>query len=262
VGASNGMCGLDWTSDGRIVTSQAANGLCSLWLMNSDGTLLRQLTSDPGIGSIPSVCADGRYILYQSNRGGGLNIWRANPEGENPTQLTHGGLDQYPSCAPDGRWLTFDSYRAGKRQVWRIAIDGGDPTRLIDGTSLNASISPNGEWIACADWSDETQSTKLGVYPATGGKPLKILMLPATASFMPFKWTADSRSVTYINTRAGVSNIWAQPIDGGPAKQLTDFTSDSIFTYAWSKDGKQLALVRGTQTKDAVLIRNFGTPAP
>jgi hypothetical protein len=40
-------------------------------------------------------------------------------------------------------------------------------------------------------------------------------------------------------------------------KRLTDFSTDSIFYFAWSRDGKQLALARGTVTHDVVLISNF-----
>jgi len=38
---------------------------------------------------------------------------------------------------------------------------------------------------------------------------------------------------------------------------LTDFKSDRIFSFAWSRDGKQLALARGTLTNDVILISNF-----
>ena len=52
-------------------------------------------------------------------------------------------------------------------------------------------------------------------------------------------------------------NLWAQPIDGGPAKQLTNFKSDYINRYALSRDGKQIAVSRGSDTKNIVLIKNF-----
>jgi Tol biopolymer transport system component len=71
------------------------------------------------------------------------------------------------------------------------------------------------------------------------------------------KWLPDGKSVAYINNKAGVSNIWSQPIDGGSPKQLTNFTSDRVFWFDWSHDGKQLALARGNQTSDVVLISNF-----
>ena len=61
----------------------------------------------------------------------------------------------------------------------------------------------------------------------------------------------------YIDTRGGVSNIWMQPLDGGPPRQVTDFKSDRIFGFEWSRDGKQLALARGTESSDVVLISGF-----
>ena len=44
---------------------------------------------------------------------------------------------------------------------------------------------------------------------------------------------------------------------GGTPRQLTDFRSDLTFFFDWSRDGKQLALARGTRTNDVVLITDF-----
>jgi hypothetical protein len=63
--------------------------------------------------------------------------------------------------------------------------------------------------------------------------------------------------VGYVLTRKGVSNIWQQKISGGPPKQITNFPSGLIFDFAWSRDGKQLAMARGSQSSDVILISNF-----
>jgi hypothetical protein len=55
----------------------------------------------------------------------------------------------------------------------------------------------------------------------------------------------------------GVTNLWIQPLAGGPPKQLTNFTSESFFAWDLSRDGKQLVDGRGATTSDAVLISNF-----
>ncbi len=52
----------------------------------------------------------------------------------------------------------------------------------------------------------------------------------------------------------GVSNLWRQPLDGGKAAQITDFKSDTISFFAYSRDGKQMALSRGNQSRDALMI--------
>ncbi|MCM3874029.1 MAG: hypothetical protein ND895_25355, partial [Pyrinomonadaceae bacterium] len=68
------------------------------------------------------------------------------------------------------------------------------------------------------------------------------------------RWTSDGRGLTYINTQGGVSNIWRQPLNGGEPVQLTNFTTGRIFNFDWSRDGKWLALARGSVTSDVVLI--------
>lgn len=61
----------------------------------------------------------------------------------------------------------------------------------------------------------------------------------------------------YIRTRDGISNIYRQPLDGGPPKPVTDFNSERIFQFAWSPDGKNVVCARGVETSDVVLISNL-----
>ena len=70
-------------------------------------------------------------------------------------------------------------------------------------------------------------------------------------------WAVDGKALTYVYTKNGVSNIWSQRVDGGLPRQLKHFKSDVIFGFALSRDGRQLVLVRGTETRDVVLIRDF-----
>jgi len=70
------------------------------------------------------------------------------------------------------------------------------------------------------------------------------------------QWTADGRAINYPVFDNGVSNIWQQPIDGGAPVQVTNFTTDRIFNFAYSPDGSQLTLSRGAINSDVVLIEN------
>jgi Tol biopolymer transport system component len=71
------------------------------------------------------------------------------------------------------------------------------------------------------------------------------------------RWAPDGRALDYILTRGGASNIWRQALAGGPPKQISNFKSDLIFFFAWSRDGKQLALERGATSSDVILISSF-----
>ena len=91
----------------------------------------------------------------------------------------------------------------------------------------------------------QNQPTSLAMVPFAGGQPAKVFPLPVTASTYPLPWTPDGRAVSFVNSVNGVGNIWEQPVAGGPPKAVTHFTSDKIFRFAWSHDGR-LALSRGT----------------
>jgi hypothetical protein len=52
-------------------------------------------------------------------------------------------------------------------------------------------------------------------------------------------------------------DIWQQKLKGGPPKQITNFTSGLIFYFDRSRDGRQMALARGSQSSDVILINNF-----
>jgi Tol biopolymer transport system component len=58
-----------------------------------------------------------------------------------------------------------------------------------------------------------------------------------------------------VQTR--VSNIWQQKLTGGTPKQITNFDSGQIFAFDWSRDGRQLALTRGSESSDVIPISNF-----
>jgi Tol biopolymer transport system component len=67
----------------------------------------------------------------------------------------------------------------------------------------------------------------------------------------PVGWTPDGRGVAYGND----GNVWVQPLGGAAPRQLTRFTDRRpIECFAWSRDGRRLALTRGSQTNDIVLF--------
>ena len=58
----------------------------------------------------------------------------------------------------------------------------------------------------------------------------------------------------YVDMRNGASNVWRQPVDGGPPQQITNFKSGRIFRFAWSRDGKTLICEREAVLNDLALI--------
>jgi Tol biopolymer transport system component len=104
-------------------------------------------------------------------------------------------------------------------------------------------------------------SFKLGTVIFESGQPQKEFEIPQGADYNTAEWrltwSPDGRGIEFPVTRAGVDNLWNQPLDGGRPVQITDFESDRIYGLDWSRDGTQLALARGRVIRDAVLITDF-----
>jgi hypothetical protein len=104
---------------------------------------------------------------------------------------------------------------------------------------------------------------QLNLIPFDGGAPLYHFDWPvagdprwAALDGEP-RWAPGGEAVDYVVTQNGVSNIWRKKLSGGPPKQITNFESGLIFDFAWSHDGRQLAMTRGSESSDVVLISNF-----
>ncbi|HEX8746494.1 MAG TPA: protein kinase [Pyrinomonadaceae bacterium] len=252
-----GLRGVLWTN-GNIVYSSAASGNLDIWSMSADGSNQKQLTTVPEEDSSPSASADGRYILYGSDHSGMPGLWRMEPDGGNQKQLTSGHEDYFPQASPDGRWIVFSSWRSGKSALWKIPFEGGEAVQLTDKFSFNPVVSPDSKLIACA-YMDEQPSAlmRIALLSIDGGEFIKTLDVPVTAELTSMRWSVDGKAILYRDTRNSVTNIWSQPIEGGPPRQLTDNKTDLLFAFDLSPDGKQLALSRGTVSSDVVLISNF-----
>ncbi len=250
-GAANlaGLAGVAWTPDGRIVYHSTASGAHGIWIMGADGTGQRQLTIGANAG-YPAVCPDNRYIVFVSE-GAGRAIWKMDLDGSHPKQLAQGG---FPQCTPDSRWVVYQSGES----LWKVPIDGGEPVQLTSPGFAWPAISPDGKWIAAQQFIqiDNPISARIAIVPIEGGEPIKVFDVSVEMPAL-IRWSPDGRAVTYLSRRDGVVNVWSQPFEGGPSRQLTDFKSDDIFFFDWSRDGRQLLLARGTWSRDVILISSF-----
>ena len=256
----DGFSGVAWTADGRITYTSAAAGTYDIWVMQSDGSGQKQLTT-PGQGAnyhtngFQTISPDGRYIFFSSDRlTGSPHIWRMDVDGGNLKQLTNGQAENFGQVTADGQFVIYIDYAT--LAIAKVPIDGGQPTQLADRPNGRPSMSPDGKLIAYGYKADANASPQIALMPGTGGAPLKLLDVPLTADLLSLIWTPDSRAVVYVDTRGGISNLWSVPIDGGAPAQLTNFGADRMSCFDFSRDGKWLAVSRGNGSTDVVLFSN------
>lgn len=249
---------LSWAPDGRIVFVSNEGGVADIWIAGPDGDNRKQLTSNGAANFSPEVSADGRYIVFVTWRDGKRNLWRINLDGSNPVRLTSGLAEVYPSISPDGRWVIYTAQDGVKPTIWKVSIDGGTPAQISDHVATSAAVSPDGRFIAYTYPESRdpfAPPNRLAVVPFEGGANVKTFEFVGSGTVLPvIQWSQDGKSIFYTVSSNNVTNIWSQSLDGGAPKQITDFNDLFMTSFAWSRDGKQLACTRGALLRDALLL--------
>ena len=250
---------VSWLSDGKIVAVKAPieQGAGDLVTVDPANGHVSALTPDVHINFLSKGC--DRRIVFGSFREGKVSIWRVEEDGSNPTPLVPAFDGSWLDCSPDGKWVVFtgQGQAAGSpnRVPWRVSIDGGIPSQVTQESFGSPTYSPDSKLLAGFLAGRPNTPPQMAIMPAEGGAPLHTLSLPPDMG--RYAWSPDGHAIQYTLVRNGVANLWEQPLTGGAARQITNFTSDEIFAFAWSPDGKQLALSRGQQSHDVILISNF-----
>ena len=257
----DGRWGVSWAGDGRIVYTSNTNANTSLWRVNPADGEARKLVQTEFLDAQPSVCGGSKYVTFITGSAAGEpHIYRSDADGGGLKRLTSGAYDVRPACSPDGKWIVYCSLTSGRLNLWKISIDGGKPVQLTDAAAArNPSVSQDGKWIVCLYKQSPQTPDEFAILPFERGKPVKTYQMPLTGTFGGFlwaRWIPGGRAFAYAVDKDGVTNIVEQAIAGGPPRQLTHYTSGHIFSLAVSHEG-ELAIARGTESSDVVLIRNF-----
>ncbi len=233
---------------GKVIAT-SRNG--DVWLMNPDGSQRTVLIPDAHNLNSISSCGD-RYVLFDTYRNGKLELWRVDADGSNGKKIAD--VLGESQCSPDGKWIFY----SGKDRIYRMPSEGGDPVTLVTVPEGGNSprVSPDGTQLAFGyQEGNPVPIPKLAMVPIAGGPMHFISQVPLGTRGLA--WSPSGKGLQYGLTRNGASNLWEQPLSGGPPRQITNFTSDLIFGFAWSRDEKQLLLIRGNLTSDVILISNF-----
>jgi sugar lactone lactonase YvrE len=138
--------------------------------------------------------------------------------------------------------------------TWIVSSDGGQPSLLIKGLT-HAAVSPDGRAIA-GFWQDRPSAPlALAVFRTTGGPPSAVFAGGVATVHGGVWWSRDGRALYYTN--ADRTNIWRQPLKGGPATAVTDLADGMINRGDLSPDGRSLLAVRVNPLRDAFLITGF-----
>jgi serine/threonine protein kinase/Tol biopolymer transport system component len=258
---SDGVSGVDWTSDERIIYVSTAGGRETIWIADLNKKQEQQLTIAAQSGGErefqPVASPDDNYVAFIVDGLNGSYLWRAEVEGRRLERLTQENQVASPSFSADGKSIIYSVLRDEQMVIAKSSIENGDQVTLLDGAQgWRPTVSPAGQYVACNYWDDKNADWKIAVFPITGKQPALVFDAPGNHRRI-VRWIPDGSGLTYLVTQGGVTNVWMQPLDEKPPVQMTNFKTGRIFDFAWSRDGGRIAFARGEVKSDAVFIRNF-----
>ncbi|MCE1254072.1 MAG: serine/threonine-protein kinase [Anaerolineae bacterium] len=192
---------------GQIAFTSEESGKAQIWLMNSDGSAIKQISNLPDGACQADWSPDGSKLVVTSPcsgrketyNGSGLFIINADGGGLTPLPSLPGG-DYTPRWSPDGARIAFTSIRGGMANVYVINLADRKVVKISRNNLLeqNPAWSPDGKWLAI-------ESTRL-----------------------------NQRQVWLVN-----------PDDPTQAKEFSDINS-AAYTPCWSPDGNVILFSQGS----------------
>jgi eukaryotic-like serine/threonine-protein kinase len=235
-----------------------------------DGSQQTEIFSDNDVSlGAGAVCQHGETIvvgvLSHQNRSR-IQLWRMNLDGSSLKRITDGETDGFPVCSPDGKFFYYFDFK--NNQHMKLSFDGVSPEVLLgvgvpgSNNSQIQTVSRDGRMLAAAgsavDPSTSTYKTRLAIFDSNSTKS-PTLLLDADPRFFASlaQFTPDGKALTYvIRAENNVDNIWLQPLDGKPGRQITNFKVDQIYKFSWSPNGTKLLVGRGHVDSDVILLRD------
>jgi dipeptidyl aminopeptidase/acylaminoacyl peptidase len=198
----------------------------NLWIVDVDGTRVRELTSGSYSDSAPVWSPDGKRIAFLSDRDGTSQLHVMWADTKEIAQLTH--LERAPSnirWSPDSRWIAFSAFVPDNDPILNVKLperprgaEWARPAVLVDRLS----------WAADGRGPLPKDHNHIFVIDATlGGTPRQITS--GKYNHNAFDWSADTRTIFVSGIRKpdaeylrNDSEIYAVDLTTLEARPLTD----------------------------------------
>lgn len=220
-----------------------------LWTVSLRGEAPVRLTSHPGREFAGKFSPDGKWIAFTASYDGVPDVYLIPAEGGAPRRMSYlPGGGQSLGWTPDGKNILFRSVFgripvSRDTRLWRVSLDGGLPELIPVDRGVNASFSEDGKRLAFVRRGNETYYWKR----YKGGQHSSIWLAdPGTGKFAPFTdyvgrnafpvWIGSSLFFTSDRSADGITNLYAQELNGKTARQVTHYTD---FDVMWASGDRQ-----------------------
>ena len=201
-----------------------------LFVMNADGTGVRQLTNDGVYAGFPAWSPDGNSIVYASYRGN----------------------EYIPGCLGVSNCPT---------DLYVIDAGGGTPSPVATGdvSETTPTWSPDGSRIAFSEVSDGWAGTIVTM--RADGSDRVVLQSAGEVSFP--SWSPDGAQIVFLRMQGGTNHLWTVSPDGSEQHDLVDTRTDTNFGRpVWSPEGDHIAFARYAGVVSLWIIDRAGDRSP
>ncbi len=239
-------------------------GVNDVWSLDLARGVRTRLTFGPTGNTFPVWSPDGKWIAYSSLRSTGSGVYRKPADGTGAEELLFsdpvGTVFAPTDWSRDGKTLFYSPnlFTQKEEGIWAVSLDGERKTRQILPHGMNATLSPNGRWLAY----NSAESGRLEIYVEAFGGQGKWQVSP-NGGQVPH-WRADGRELLYFDIN---QSILAVPVKeaggalefGAPQTLVNQWTVLTTPFYSVSPDGKRLLLERVSQqvNQPVTVITNF-----
>ena len=173
----------------------------------------------------PQISPDGSKVAFMSGRSGFDEIWLANSDCSNPTQLTafrQNGIGS-PRWSPDGTRLVFDRHVDGQPDIFTIDINTRKFNQLTDKRGLDylPAWSNDGKWIYFR--SEMGTFAQIWKVLANGGEPIQLTQRGGRESWESF----DGRFLYYTR----LEFLWSKDLSTGIEQPITEMNNIPVGRY-------------------------------
>lgn len=190
-----------------------------IFVADRKGTILQQLTKEPGYDAEATVSPKGDKIIFTSDRSGDLELYTMNIDGSDVRQITFDlGYDGGAFFSPDGSQIVWRASRPKTpeaiREYKELLAQG-----LVEPTDMEI-------YVANADGTNVRQVTNLG-----------------RANWCPFFHPSGKKIIfgsNHESERGFPFKLYMINVDGTGLKRITDDDTFSAFPV-FSNNGKYLA---------------------
>jgi len=224
-----------YSPDGaKIAFSSNRSGVRQIWVADSDGKNITQLTSfASGIAGSPRWSPDGQTIAFDARPQGQADVYTIAAAGGSVKRLTDfAGEDHVPTWSPDGQFIYFGSARAGHHEIFRMHADGSGVEQITRNAGEFGMVSPDGKWLYYS-----VQQKGIWKMPAAGGEATQFI--PEADVVSTQLWTLRNKGIDLFGRGAGgILPVLYSPLEGGAAKIVARVNSGVGIFPDVSPDGR------------------------